>query len=120
MDFSSRLAGLDTAIADHLCDDAAYLLQGAGAPVSARVQVDRPIEVERLQGSSFVRARPVLQVAVAAFPGLRTGDVFVMGAWSADGLTFTPSAEAWRLAEAPRRPGDGRWWQVEVETWVMP
>lgn len=113
MNFSDDLADLDHAIEDHLCDDAAYRVQGAGPLIPARVMVDRPTEVERLQSSSFARARPVLSVSALALPGLRSGDVFAMGRWVQD--VFVPGPETWRLAEAPSCPDDGRWWRGEVE-----
>lgn len=113
MNFSDDLADLDLSVEDHLCDDAAYRVQGAGALIRARVMVDRPTDIERLQGSSFSRPRPVLAVSVAAIPGLRSGDTFAMGKW--DGVVFVPGPETWRLAEAPSRPDDGRWWRGEVE-----
>lgn len=115
MNFSAHLDRLDAAAEDHLCDDAAYLVQCAGAMVPARVMVERPENAERLQGVSITRARPEISVSVAAHPGLRQGDGFILGVWT-DGV-FTPGTEAWRIAEAPRRPGDGRWWMAEVEPW---
>lgn len=113
MNFSARLGVLDSAVEDHLCDDAAYQVQGESPLIRARVMVDRPVDIERLQGVGFSRPRPVLQVSAAAIPGLRTGDTFVLGQWI--GSEFIPGDESWRLAEAPTRPGDGRWWRVEVE-----
>lgn len=113
MIFSDLQTKIDRGVELYLCDDAAYQSQGSGELKPARVMVDRPIEVERLQGSGFGRARPVLSVAASAFPGLRMGDVFIIGRWI--GLAFFPGDETWRLAEAPSRPDDGRWWRSEVE-----
>lgn len=114
MNFSDDLADLDASVEDHLCDDAAYQVQGLGPLIRARVMVDRPTDIERLQGSSFTRARPVLSVSAEALPGLRSGDVFSMGRWVTE-TVFVPGPETWRMAEAPSRPDDGRWWRGEVE-----
>lgn len=113
MNFTDALVGLDAAVEDHLCDDAAYQVQGLGPMIRARIMIDRPTELERLQGASFSRARPVVSVSAEAIPGLRTGDAFHEGRWA--GEVFLPAAASWRLAEAPTRPGDGRWWRGEVE-----
>lgn len=113
MNFSDDLADLDLSVEEHLCDDAAYQQQGDGPLIPARVMIDRPMDIERFQAGGFSRARPVLAVSASVFPSLRSGDVFTMGRW-ADGA-FTPGTEIWRMAEAPARPDDGRWWKGEVE-----
>lgn len=113
MNFSDGLTILDGAVEDFLCDDAAYQAQGQDPAVKARVMVDQPTELERMQSSSFSRSRPVLSVAHEAIPDLRTGDVFRMGRWA--GEVFIPGPETFRVAAAPTRPDDGRWWRAEVE-----
>jgi len=104
---------IDRAVEAHLCDDAAYRAQGVGPLVQVRIMIDRPTELERLQGMGFARARPVLSASVESIPDLRTGDTIHEGRWV--GEVFSPAASSWRLAEAPTRPGDGRWWRGEVE-----
>lgn len=104
---------IDRSVEAHLCDDAAYQVQGLGQMVRVRVMIDRPTELERLQGMGFTRARPILSVLAETIPGLRTGDAFYEGRWV--GEAFLPGGVSWRLAEAPTRPGDGRWWRGEVE-----
>lgn len=113
MNFTDMLADLDIGVEDHLCDDAAYQVQGRGLLIPVRVMINAPTEIERMQRAGFSRARPVLSAAVAAIPGLRSGDVFVMGRWA--GSVFAPGSDTWRMAEAPTRPDDGRWWRGEVE-----
>lgn len=113
MNFSDMLAGLDNAVEDYLCDDAAYQEQGLGPMIPARIMINKPTELERMQGSGFTRPRPFLSVSSDAIPGLRSGDVFHLGRWA--GSVFVPGLDAWRLAEAPTRPDDGRWWRGEVE-----
>lgn len=113
MNFSSLLAALDGAVEDHLCDDAAYQAQGEGPFAKARVMINQPTELERMQSSGFTRARPTLSVAFSAVPGLRTGDTFKIGLWT-NGV-FIPGPDTWQVAAAPTRPDDGHWWRAEVQ-----
>ena len=114
MNFTDMLADLDVAVEDHLCDDAAYQVQGIGPLIPVRIMINAPSELERMQNAGFTRSRPVLSASADAIPGLRSGDLFFMGRWVSD-TVFVPAAETWRLAEAPSRPDDGRWWRGEVE-----
>lgn len=102
-DFASVLTGLDVSVRDNLCDDAAYVASG-GTPVPGyRVIVDEASDAVVLRGTSVILGKTYLEVEVAAVPGLKKGDAFDVG------------TIRWRLAEAPRRPDDGRWWRAAVE-----
>ena len=103
MGFSDTLAGLDVAIEAHLCDPATFTPM-IGVSRLVAVMVERPSEIERMQGSGFSRARPVLQVSATTVPVLVEGDSFRLS-----------DQEIWVVAAAPTRPGDGRWWVAEVE-----
>jgi hypothetical protein len=107
VDFSDSLTGLDAAIDAHLRDDAWIRPLAAGADYLVRVQIDHPTETDRLIGAGIERPRPVVELSVAAAPSLRKGDIVLVG-------TVAPF-RGWRIAEAPRRPGDGRQWRAEVE-----
>ena len=103
MNFTDLMVALDVAVEDHLGDDANYQ-PGSGTPKQVRVMLSHPSEIERLQGSSFSRPRPTIQVAYNAAPELREGDQF----WVSDD-------SYWAVAAAPVRTGDGRWWLAELE-----
>lgn len=104
VDFTDQLAVLDQAVEAGLADDALYFEGGGeddGVPV--RIMLDHPREVERLSGMSFTRTRPVLRVAKAACPNLKSGDA------------FEHRGDRWEIAEAPTAEGDGRWFMAEVQ-----
>lgn len=102
MNFSDDLADLDRAIEAHLCDDG-VLTSWNGPSVAVRVMIDFPAEIDRLQVMSFPRTRPVVSLAHDAAPELREGDLLAV------------VGQSWRIASAPTRSGDGRWWQAEIE-----
>ena len=102
MDFSDHLADLDASIEDHLCDPALYFAGGdEGVPV--RVMIDYPRAADRLNGMSFTRSRPIMQVARARCPAL------------IEGHGFEHQGERWDVAEAPTASDDGHWWVFEVQ-----
>jgi len=108
MNFSSLLAGLDAATERHLCDDALYST-GDDDPRSVRIMIDYPQSVDRLNGMSFTRSRPVVRVARAACPDLREEDLFQMV------LPGGVLGDIWQVAEAPVAEDDGGWWAFEVQ-----
>jgi len=104
MNFSAMTAVLDIEVEDHLCDDALWLKANGDPASTARVMVDKPVDIERLQGMGFSRARTVLRVSVRTATSLIEGDTFHIS-----------DEEIWRVASAPTRSDDGRWWEAEVE-----
>lgn len=108
MNFNDRLADLDRAIEDHLCDDALYLVEGV-APVPVRVQLDHPQPIDHLQSIGFTRGRPVMRVQRAVIPALVEGHRFQMV------LAGSVLGDIWEVASAPAAPDDGRWWVFEVQ-----
>lgn len=108
MNFSDLLADLDSAIEDHLCDDALYS-SGEGEPVRVRIMIEYPRASDRLNGMTFTRSRPVIKVARAVCPDLTEGHVFQLVL--ADGVL----GDIYEVAEAPIAEGDGRWWAFEVQ-----
>jgi hypothetical protein len=106
-DFTEHLAGLDDAIDAHLRDDGWVRPVAGGADYPVRIQIDHPTETDRLIGAGVERQRPVVEISAASAPSLRKGDVVLVGA--------VAPFRGWRVAEAPRRPGDGRQWRAEVE-----
>lgn len=106
MDFSSHLARIDAAIDAHLRDDGWVRPVGGGADIPVCVSIEHPSETDRVIGAGMERARPVIEISVASV-ALKKGDTVLIGA--------VAPFRAWRVAEAPRRPGDGRQWMAEVE-----
>lgn len=107
VDFSDSLTGLDDAIDAHLRDDGWIRPVAGGADYPVRVQIEHPTDTDRLIGAGVERPRPVVEISVSAAPALRKGDVVLVGA--------VAPFQGWRIAEAPKRPGDGRQWRAEVE-----
>lgn len=101
--FADNLDALDGAVRDTLCDDAVYFPRQGGSVPGVRVQIDKPADEDRLQGSTIVRAKPVISVSVQQVPSLLQGETFVV------------AGERWKVAGAPTRPGDGRWWVADVQ-----
>ncbi len=101
--FSDNLDALDTTVRDHLCDDATYIPASGTAPLPCRVIFDDPAQTDVLQNASIVRAKPTISVEVAVIASLVKNDLFDLG------------EQRWRVAAAPTRPGDGRWWFAEVD-----
>ena len=105
MNFSDDLDDIDLSIEEHLCDDAVLSqCMNGGVAIPVRVMVNFPTELDRLQGMSFSRTRPVVSISHRAAPDLKEGDT----------LSFLRD-EWWRIASAPTRSGDGRWWEAEIE-----
>lgn len=105
--FSEHVDKLDAAIDAHLRDDAWVRPVAGGVDYPVRVQIEHPTETDRMIGAGVERARPVVELSVSAAPALRKGDFVLVGA--------VAPFKGWRIAEAPRRPGDGRQWRAEVE-----
>lgn len=103
VNFADVLGGLDTAVRDVLCDDAVYI-PASGAPVPGmRIKLEEASESMVLQGANVVLGKSFIEVERAAVPKLKRNEAFdVLGV-------------RWKLAEAPRRPDDGRWWRAAVE-----
>lgn len=77
---------------------------GSGAPATGvRTILRRPTDEQRIESLGVVKTKPLLRVPVVDAPTLRKGDLVDI------------EDKAWRLAAAPRKPGDGRVWYVEVE-----
>ena len=106
-DFNDHLTGLDAAIDAHLRDEAWVRPVAGGADYPVRVQIDHTTDTDRVIGAGVERPRPVVELSVSAAPALRKGDIVLVGA--------VAPFQGWRLAEAPKRPGDGRQWRAEVE-----
>ncbi len=104
MNFTGMMAALDLAIEDHLCDDAFLTSQSGGSNIPVRIMIVFPVEIDRLQGMSFTRTRPIVSIAHASVPELREGDTL-----------YVSDDAMWTIASAPTRTGDGRWWQAEIE-----
>lgn len=107
MDFSVHQADIDAAIDAHLRDDGWLRPVAGGGDLPLRLAIEHPTETDRLLGSSIERARPWVEFSVASAPSLRKGDTVLVGKVA----PFT----GWKIAEAPKRPGDGRQWRAEVE-----
>lgn len=107
MEFSAHMAAMDDRIEDRLCDPAVYT-DATGVGRGVRISIDHPRALDRLQGMSIVRGRPVLSVRRTACPHLSEGDKFQII------LTGGALGEIWEVAEAPTAEDDGRWWAVEV------
>jgi len=101
--FSDNQDALDATIREHLCDDATYYPVSGEAPLPCRVIFEVPSQTETLQQARMVQAKPTIEVEVAVIPSLVKGDMF-------DVATLR-----WRVAAAPTRPGDGRWWLAELD-----
>lgn len=107
MDFSVHQADIDVAIDAYLRDDGWLRPVGGGADLPLRLAIEHPTDTERMIGAGFERARPWVEFSLASAPSLRKGDTVLVGKVA----PFT----GWRIAEAPKRPGDGRQWRAEVE-----
>lgn len=104
MNFETMMAALDGAVEDHLCDDA-VLIPAEGSPARlVRVMISHPADLDRLQVMTISRTRPTLSIAFSTAPDLIEGD-----------MVEAANAVRWRIASAPTRSGDGRWWQAEIE-----
>lgn len=106
MAWADDVADLDATIDEHLRDPAILRREGA-ADVGIRVQLERPVEMDRGDIVGFARAKPWVQISLLSAPALAKGDQILMGA--------SAPWEGWRVAGAPLRPGDGRDWRAEVE-----
>lgn len=107
MSFADHLEGLDTAVAEHLCELAIVRpVSGAADILDVPAFVETPTDTAEFVGgdSRLTRSRPEAQVLVSAAPDLVQGDILIV------------LGVGWKLMEAPRRPGDGRWWIVEVNS----
>ncbi len=107
VDWSDQIARLDAAIDDHLRDDGWIRSATGGADVPVRLAIEHPTQTDAMAGVGLERSRPWVEVSVVSAPTLRKGDVVLVGA-------IAPFI-GWRIAEAPKRPGDGRQWRAEVE-----
>lgn len=107
MDFNVHQADIDVAINAYLRDDGWLRPVAGGADIAIRLAIEHPTETDRLSGAAIERSRPWIEFSVAAAPTLRRGDTILVGA-------VAPFI-GWRIAEAPKRPGDGRQWRAEVE-----
>lgn len=108
VDFSSLLGGLDAAINDHLRDDGWVRPTAGGSDIPVRLAIEHPTETDRLVGASIERSRHLVEISVASVTGFKRGDIVLVG-------KVAPFM-GWRVAEAPKRPGDGRHWRAEVES----
>lgn len=76
----------------------------SGGPHSpVRVILRRPTDEQRVETLGVVKAKPIIRIPAADAPSLRKGDLVDV------------EDRCWRLAVAPRKPGDGRGWLAEVE-----
>lgn len=105
--WSDLAAMVDNAVDLHLRDDGWIRPVSGGSDVPVRLAIEHPTDTDRLIGAGIERARPWVEIFVASFPALRKGDTVLVGKIG----PFT----GWRIAEAPKRPGDGRQWRAEVE-----
>ncbi|MBX3480089.1 MAG: hypothetical protein KF842_06790 [Caulobacter sp.] len=102
-DFLDHLAAADAAIVAHV------FTPGAVRPVvgddldPVGVCIEQPAEEAQLQQGRLVRTRPVAWLSRAEVAALARGDL-VEG-----------EGRRWKIASAPTRPGDGRFWRAEVE-----
>lgn len=106
-DFSSLMSEIDAAIDADLRDDGWVRPAAGGVDIPVRLAIEHPTEDDRLIGASITRARPWVEISVAAIASLKLKDIVLVG-------RVAPFA-AWRIAEAPKRPGDGRHWRAEIE-----
>lgn len=103
MGFADHLPALDEAVAEHLGDAAEYRAQGTGEAVDIRWIFERPTNLVDLGRQDMPVTQPTAEIAVAEVAQLRKGD------------TVTFDGRVWRVAGAPSRPGDGRWWVAVLE-----
>jgi hypothetical protein len=102
--FSDTLGLIETEIKAVFCDDALYRAASGGGDVPVRIKFRNPDEESRLSGEiGIVAARPTVKVAVSDIANVVKSDAFVF------------NARLYRVANAPLRPGRGRWWLCEVE-----
>ena len=107
MTFSDHAAGVDDAVAEHLGEEAWLYRGGAGAAVETRGWVERPGATHVLGiGPGVDRTRPVLFLPVGGAFGV---------ARLAERDEAICEGRRWRVAGAPRRPDDGRWFVADVE-----
>jgi hypothetical protein len=103
--FSDHLAGLDAAILEHVTDGVARVLDESGQVVAEAVHpmFERPTQVDTLRDAGVARAKPTLEIAVVELALLKAGYTVELG------------GHRYKVQGAPTRPGDGRWWVVDVQ-----
>lgn len=102
-DLSEMRAMIAESVRDVMMDDGFYRPKSGGADVPVRLKMVQPSEATVLQGTSIVRAKPVIEVFTLDVPVLEIGDMFVY------------HGAIWRVASAPLRPGSGIKWHADVE-----
>lgn len=106
MSFSDNLDRMDADLVEHACDPALLRPLAGGADVEISAILERPAEIEVIQSAQFPRSKPMVRIPVLLVASLKKGDIVIQP--PVGGLGY-------RLAEAPRRPDDGRWWLAAVE-----
>lgn len=104
--FSDTLDLIEDQVRATFCDDAKYRALAGGGDLDVRIKFRNSSEDERLAGVAIVAPRPTIKVAVSQVARVVKGDIFVYDGW------------LYRVAEAPTRPGRGRWWFCNVEKTV--
>lgn len=101
---AASVALTNTVFATFGTEGGGTLRPDSGGPATGvRVILRRPTEEQRVEGMSVVKTKPILRIPVADAPTLRKGDLVDV------------EDRCWRLASAPRKPGDARGWLVEIE-----
>ena len=106
MAWADDVADLDATIDEHLRDPA-LLRRDGEVDRDVRVQLERPIELDRSDIVGLARPRPWVQISLLCAPTLAKGDLVLIGS--------AAPYDGWRIAGAPLRPGDGHDWRAEVE-----
>lgn len=104
--FSDVLDQMDADVAAHVCDPALLRPAAGGADLVISAIVERPGEIETLQSGGIVRSKPVVQIPVLQLASLKAGDIVILPPVGGRG---------YKIAGAPKRPGDGRWWMADAD-----
>lgn len=104
MALPARTARLTDAVFRSFGETATLRPAAGGDPVEdVRVILRRPTDTSPLWEGETVTANPFVRIPHADVTRLRKNDVV-------DGV----DGRAWKIKDAPRRPGDGRVWVAEV------
>lgn len=104
MALPSRTSRLTDAVYRAHGEVATFRPAAGGEVPNVRVILRRPTDLAPLWQGEVPMTKPFVRVPLADVSALLKGDVL-------DGI----DGRKWRIADAPRRPGDGRSWQAGVE-----
>lgn len=107
-----HLAAADAVLADHLCTPGVLRPIGGDAIDPVSVAIERPTAIEGVGGGmGFAMSRPVAWLPVTE----TRADGSTVTVTVRKDSTIEAEGRAWLVVAGATRPGDGRWWRVEVE-----